>query len=239
MDKKIISTTKDATNKHIDPRTGLIQQGPSEMGTKNALNNNNSSPHRSLSPAPQVVTNSRGLSPSTNGNNSHQTQPSADKDDDRPSPLSRHRQTAVTTNGRLQTSNQQNGQLRNQVNSSSIVDSGYGSLDKLRTPSTDLSNLGATAQTSRGHIGGSPYLSPVLSRRAKPAFNPPQSQSREYSARKPSGLLMRNQDLVESREIEREEDEEGFVHLSNSVNNTRERSSSRKDTAYDRFVNAK
>lgn len=30
--KKIISTVKDASNKHIDPRTGLVQQGPSEMG---------------------------------------------------------------------------------------------------------------------------------------------------------------------------------------------------------------
>lgn len=29
---KIVSTVKDASNKHIDPRTGQIQEGPSEMG---------------------------------------------------------------------------------------------------------------------------------------------------------------------------------------------------------------
>lgn len=30
--KSIVSTVKDASNKHINPRTGKIQQGPSEMG---------------------------------------------------------------------------------------------------------------------------------------------------------------------------------------------------------------
>lgn len=230
-------------NKHIDPRTGLIQQGPSEMGTQGVLKNN--SPHRSMSPSPQITTN-RDLSPATNGNSQSQSQSTNNNGDDRPSPLSRHRQTATTTNGRLQRSadsssaNQPNGNLCQQMNSNSIVDSGYGSLDKLRAPSTDFSQ-GATALPGRGHIGGAPYLSPVLSRRTKPAFNPLQAQtSREYTPKKPSGGQMRNPDLVETRESEREEDEEGFVHLSStSTNRQRDRSASRKDTAYDRFVSIK
>lgn len=33
--KQIVTTVKDASNKHINPRTGRIQQGPSEMGHQN------------------------------------------------------------------------------------------------------------------------------------------------------------------------------------------------------------
>uniref|UniRef100_A0A182QBY1 Protein kinase domain-containing protein n=1 Tax=Anopheles farauti TaxID=69004 RepID=A0A182QBY1_9DIPT len=44
-EKKINSTVKEASQKHIDPRTGTVQVGPSEMGSVNArdTNNNNNS----------------------------------------------------------------------------------------------------------------------------------------------------------------------------------------------------
>lgn len=214
------------------------------MGTQGSAANNND-PHRSMSPSPPVETN-REMSPTINGNQPPKSQTTNINETDRPSPLSRHRQTAVTTNGRIQRSadssstNPPNGLLRQQMNSSSIVDSGYGSLDKLRTPSTDFNRI-ATGLAGRGHIGGAPYLSPVLSRRSKPAFNPSQAQhsSREYTTRKSTGVLLRNQELVETKESEREEDAEGIVHLATSSNRQRDRSSSRKDTAYDRFVSIK
>lgn len=38
--KQIVTTVKDASNKHINPRTGRVQQGPSEMGHHNNNNNN-------------------------------------------------------------------------------------------------------------------------------------------------------------------------------------------------------
>ncbi|XP_040162838.1 serine/threonine-protein kinase meng-po isoform X2 [Anopheles arabiensis] len=44
-EKKINTTVKEASQKHIDPRTGTVQVGPSEMGSINAhKNNNNRSP---------------------------------------------------------------------------------------------------------------------------------------------------------------------------------------------------
>lgn len=43
--KQIVTTVKDASNKHINPRTGRVQQGPSEMGHHN--NNNQESLRRS------------------------------------------------------------------------------------------------------------------------------------------------------------------------------------------------
>lgn len=39
--KQIVTTVKDASNKHINPRTGRVQQGPSEMGHHNNNNINN------------------------------------------------------------------------------------------------------------------------------------------------------------------------------------------------------
>lgn len=217
------------------------------MGTHAATTNNNQQRSMSPSPSPSAFGTNPETSPSTT--KLHQTQasqaPAHPSDDDRP--LSRHRQTAVTTNGRLQRTadssapNQNGTTLRQQM--SSVVDSGYGSLDKLRTPSTDLSN-GAAVTVGRGHIGGAPYLSPVLSRRTKPSFSPPpvvqQTSRREYTTRKPSSLQMRNQELlVETRETPDDGDEAGFVHVSTTTNHQRDRSASRKDTAYDRFVSSK
>ncbi|ETN60733.1 serine/threonine-protein kinase [Anopheles darlingi] len=52
-EKKINSTVKEASNKHIDPRTGTIQLGPSEMGSvsvKDSDKNNNNSNSNSTPP---------------------------------------------------------------------------------------------------------------------------------------------------------------------------------------------
>uniref|UniRef100_A0A182YE06 Uncharacterized protein n=1 Tax=Anopheles stephensi TaxID=30069 RepID=A0A182YE06_ANOST len=40
-EKKINSTVKEASQKHIDPRTGTVQVGPSEMGSVNVRDGNN------------------------------------------------------------------------------------------------------------------------------------------------------------------------------------------------------
>uniref|UniRef100_A0A182JDD0 Protein kinase domain-containing protein n=1 Tax=Anopheles atroparvus TaxID=41427 RepID=A0A182JDD0_ANOAO len=51
-EKKINSTVKEASQKHIDPRTGNVQIGPSEMGSVNAKDsNNNSKPNINGHPA--------------------------------------------------------------------------------------------------------------------------------------------------------------------------------------------
>ncbi|XP_068144773.1 serine/threonine-protein kinase meng-po isoform X1 [Drosophila tropicalis] len=42
--KEIKSTLKDANQKHFDPRTGVLQQGPSEMGTQLASGNQSIAP---------------------------------------------------------------------------------------------------------------------------------------------------------------------------------------------------
>ncbi|XP_052839841.1 serine/threonine-protein kinase SBK1 isoform X3 [Drosophila gunungcola] len=59
--KEIISTLKDATQKHFDPRTGALQQGPSEMGQVAMSYSKSASPSSNYSTTASTLNNADSL----------------------------------------------------------------------------------------------------------------------------------------------------------------------------------
>lgn len=137
--RKITSNIKDASNKHIDPRTGHIQQGPSQMGfqstqnvyvkesshmessSKNAFIAPRSENNQSFKGSKEGMVNGRNNLPSTSDRIKNEAS------------ASKHLTTYQSNNEIFPIQ--------------PIMDSGYGSLDKLKAD------------------GNSQFRSPVLIRR--------------------------------------------------------------------------
>ena len=166
--KQITSTVKDAANKHIDPRTGKIQQGPSEMvvtappaqnqaaplGSSNDAHRPNDLPrHHKLidvgsqtSSESQTMIDGRIVENQSNGQRRASdspyrtmTQPQQQLEH---SVASRGLMTAFNSVATITMPEMQHTQMRQPLRSNSmkhfthgdsINDSGYGSLDKLKT----------------------------------------------------------------------------------------------------------
>lgn len=251
IEKKITTTVKDAASKHIDPRTGLVQQGPSEMGV-NATTVTTKEAEQASTPSPPRFLNSSSNQPNGNGI---------------PNPSQKHHSTPPPGNNQQQSSSavesfvngrlnlfvkndsytppalqqqsvgssrvtQSNRPSKAEFMQNSIVDSGYGSLDKLK-----LSSDGNVAATSTAARVMSPmanpsqpqirrYYSPVLSKRSTSI----KSSNVEYL--KNSDKKLANQISFTSDDDDGNSDRgsSGFVHLVGAS------SASMKDTAYDRLA---
>lgn len=136
--RKINSNVKDASNKHLDPRTGHIQQGPSQMGFASSNNvYEESSPIESSSKntyttsRPENSTNHSFKGKKLVGANGRSTM----------SPSRLQNEASASSQHLTYQSNNENYPLN------PIMDSGYGSLDKLKMD------------------GNSQMRSPVLTRR--------------------------------------------------------------------------
>lgn len=245
IEKKITTTVKDAASKHRDPRTGLVQQGPSEMVVTATSNG----AQQASTPSPPRFPNSSSDQPNGNGQSQkHQSTPP-------PSNNQHQSSNAVESfvNGRLnlfvknesytppvlqqQSVGSSRVTLSNRPSKSeflhnSIVDSGYGSLDKLK-----LSSDGNVAATS------------TVTRAMSPMANPSQQHSRRYtspvlskrstSIKSSNVEYLKNSDKKLANQISFTSDDEdgnsdrgssGFVHLVGAS------STSMKDTAYDRVA---
>lgn len=130
--RKITSSIKDASNKHIDPRTGVAEQGPSRMGF------DSSSQSAYVKECSPVESSSRNAYTNTRSDN-HLNHSFKGKKEN-------------VINGRNNVSPGSSQHLTYQSNTAKypvnpIMDSGYGSLDKLKMD------------------GNSQMRSPVLTRR--------------------------------------------------------------------------
>lgn len=137
-DRKISSNVKDASNKHMDPRTGTVEQGPSRMGFDSSNQNVNEG-GAGESSSNNVLTKSR-----TENTNNHSFKGS------RLDNVKRSGSSNRTKNGTSANTQQSSTYQSTNENfpTNPILDSAYGSLDKLKTD--------GGSQTMR---------SPVLSRR--------------------------------------------------------------------------
>lgn len=247
MEKKITTTVKDATNKHIDPRTGLIQQGPSEMGIngKPELNERHTTPPPSSSSASfsntqQYTNGTNGTNGSNNINNNNTNSNIVSNSQSNKSQNSSSNTDLI--NGRLNFSikNENKNEQRSNgmrespskrfngktnYSSNGILDSGYGSLDKLKMSESSVS------MTTPPATKAGPFYSPKLSQRSVSI----KSSNIEYLKR--ADQTLRNQISFTSEEDEGNDansgrGSSGFVHLVG-------KSTSMKDTAYDRSGNNK
>lgn len=137
--KQIVTTVKDAANKHRDPRTGEIQQGPSEMGT-HSCNKQYTNGHKLVDAGSQTTIEAPRLMEDANEHMNNRTPSAAPmthprlsanrRQNSAPEPLSTSRGliaafNSVATITMPETSGQHNPSYQ-------INDSGYGSLDKLK-----------------------------------------------------------------------------------------------------------
>lgn len=230
-EKKIISTVKDAANKHIDPRTGIVQQGPSEMGMAG---------HDPSNPDIRQLTDSNGLGNRQMINVSSQTSivgalsaPPTESAADAVKRSSNGGANGLTPhNG---SSFKKNSSIKKTITSTSkglltigntfatasvpeiqnfspiervpnpIMDSGYGSLDKLK-PTNGSSNAG--------------LCSPILRKRSSIKSSAPQTivNDRRHNKR------MMNSDDDSGGDGSDDRGSSGFVNLAGTT---------MKDTAYD------
>lgn len=150
--RKVNSNIKDASNKHIDPRTGVPEQGPSRMGfdsTQNVYAKENS-------PVESLSTNTTYTTSRIDSHTNHSFKGKRENITNCHSNMSSNR-TNNEPSGSSQQLTYQSYHDRVPVNS--VMDSGYGSLDKLKMD------------------GSSQMRSPVLMRRlsnkmAKQAVKP-------------------------------------------------------------------
>lgn len=235
LEKKITTTVKDATNKHIDPRTGLVQQGPSEMCV-NGKSEAEEQPHTRSSSASssnvhQQYSNGENgsIKNNTTNNNFYNNQINHNSSDtDQINGRLNFSIKNDTKNGyNIQKENndlkRSNGKIDHKSNG--ILDSGYGSLDKLKMSESSVS------MTTPPLSKAGPYYSPKLSKRSTSI----KSSNIEYLKR--ADQTLRNQISFTSEEDEgndgnSERGSSGFVHLVGT-------STSMKDTAYDRAANKK
>lgn len=150
--KQIVTTVKDAANKHRDPRTGEIQQGPSEMGIPAADNHitNGSHAHKLVDIGSQTSTDSQKMTNGQMDNSQNQYHDLANKSsfthhprlsanrrqNSAPEPLATSRGLMAAFNSVATITvpeSSHNAHMQQDVlNSNQIIDSGYGSLDKLK-----------------------------------------------------------------------------------------------------------
>lgn len=231
-EKKIISTVKDAANKHIDPRTGIVQQGPSEMCMAS---------HDPSDPDPRQLADNNGLGNRQMINVSSQTSivgpPSANATDNSAAAIKMSSKAAENGSHALVngSSFKKNSSIKNAITSTSkglltigntfatasvpeiqnfspiervpnpIMDSGYGSLDKLK-PTNGSSNA--------------VLCSPILRKRSTIKSSAPQTivNDRRHNKR------MINSDDDSGGDGSDERGSSGFVNLAGTT---------MKDTAYD------
>lgn len=123
--RKITSNIKDSANKHIDPRTGNIEQGPSRMGFDSSQN----VPAKESSPVESTSRNAYTTSRTDNSTN-HSFKGKRETITNSHNSLSSNRnQTEASGSARqLMYNGNSNGLHSHPI----IMDSGYGSLDKLK-----------------------------------------------------------------------------------------------------------
>lgn len=163
--KNITTTIKDATKKHRDPRTGEIQQGPSEMGAHGVQNDQSQTNGQQMTHYKLVDVGSQtssesqkmadGVADECSNDVSQSTSPrnprlSANhRQFSAPEPLATSRGLMTAFNS-VATITLPEASI--QTASDQINDSGYGSLDKLKA-------------TEHQNYGGTGLASPILSRR--------------------------------------------------------------------------
>lgn len=231
IEKKITTTVKDSAKKHINPRTGLIEQGPSAMGTTITHNDTNGA-----LPTPE----NQYRIPATSNINGFQSESMVNgrlnislKNDNKMDEYDTRNGNILqpsTSNGYQNRSSPSKRLLDNtmhphQINSkpsnytnNSIMDSGYGSLDK----------LGSTGGGGGGSSTHNRVYSPILTKRSsikstKHSDYLHKSDHKTMLPPNPNGLHTDDdEDDVEDR------GSSGFVHMVG-------RAGSMKDTAYDRL----
>lgn len=154
--KQIVTTVKDAANKHRDPRTGEIQQGPSEMGARAAdtQTSNGTHAYKLVDVGSQTSSESQKMNdgPADNShihyNESTASQANASsfgqnrlstnrRQNSAPEPLVTSRGLMAAFNSlatiTVPESSHSNAQMQQDMHKSNqVIDSGYGSLDKLK-----------------------------------------------------------------------------------------------------------
>lgn len=161
--KQIVTTVKDAANKHRDPRTGEIQQGPSEMGARAADKqmSNDTHAYKLVDVGSQTSSEmqKRNDGPEDNShihyNESTAIQANASsfaqnrlstnrRQNSAPEPLVTSRGLMAAFNSlatiTVPESSHSNAHMQQDMHKSNqVIDSGYGSLDKLKA--TDNSGM--------------------------------------------------------------------------------------------------
>lgn len=120
--RKISSNIKDAANKHIDPRTGNIEQGPSRMGFDSSQNMY----VKECSPVESSSRNAYTTSRTENNGNHSFMGKKETTTNDRVSSNRTLNEPSGSSQHLMYKSNNQN------FTANPIMDSGYGSLDKLK-----------------------------------------------------------------------------------------------------------
>ena len=241
-EKKITTTVKDASNKHIDPRTGRIQEGPSEMGT--TFTEENGVKIKNGSSTISVPNSIRGsvenmINGILNINvKSENSKSAAEYNNGRQSKMPQN----STSNGdkmmpaKRLLSEMQNSRRTPEYSMNSIMDSGYGSSDKLKiTESNSFNN--SNGNTNRP-TNSTTQQSPEQQSTAAPLYSPVLAKRSSIKSSRNADLLHRSEQLIQAHRDSYQSDDEdndrgssGFVHLVGT-------SSSMKDTAYDRIVRA-
>lgn len=239
--KSITSTLKDAANKHIDPRTGIIQQGPSEMGVVSYDHSASSSPlndqssngnttnvnTKTINENGQIKTvdvspangrSANGMTASTsNYNNNGSFRKNVDK-----SIISSTSKGLLSIGNTFATASVPEIQNFNPIerihNNSIIMDSGYGSLDKLKLSNDNSNNSNV--------IG---LCSPILHKRSSIKVSSNEQQSKgitNMNDRRHHKRMINNQELNDDDNSGGSDDRgsSGFVNLAGTT---------MKDTAYD------
>lgn len=223
-EKKITSTLKDAANKHIDPRTGIIQQGPSEMGVVNLPPQTDQLPNGSKNnfnneTEKQITNNGRttnGIATSSHNNNNNASVRKNDK-----STISSTSKGLLSIGSTFATASVPEIQNFNPIEriNNPIMDSGYGSLDKLKS-SNENSNphqrLCSPIMRKRSLIKSSSNQQPQSN-----GFNNMKNDRRQHKR------VQNNHELEEDNSGGSGADDRGssgFVNLAGA---------SMKDTAYD------
>lgn len=244
-EKKITTTVKDAASKHIDPRTGLIQQGPSEMRGING--------DKSLTPDQFTKTPSPPrLSATQNGQNSRHNNGAANQQmastssrqstptsvveqpnlNGRPNLFvknnnspSRRLSTTQQIGPRSASTNRTPPAKQELPQNSPIVDSGYGSLD---------GGSAAAAKISAAHQMGRRFHSPVLSKRSSSIKSSNIEYLREADRKVTQQISFTDEeDGNVDDDANSDRGSSGFMHM---VGITTAKTSSMKDTAYDRVA---
>lgn len=260
-EKKITTTVKDAASKHIDPRTGLVQQGPSEMrGINGQINNNNSTEQLTKTPSPPPQQNGQNYQNKNGGAEINQqiatssssrqsTSPSIEQPilngrlnlfvKNNNSPSRRLAATQQQTMGPRSASTNRSPAKQLAATSelpqnSPIVDSGYGSLDKLRS---DAGGGSSAAKISAQQMGRR-FHSPVLSKRSTSIKSSNIEYLREADRKMRQQISFTDEEDGgnggddDDDEANSDRGSSGFVHMVGA----NAKASSMKDTAYDRVV---
>lgn len=222
-EKKITSTLKDAANKHIDPRTGIIQQGPSEMGVVNLPSQTDQLPNGSKNnfnneTEKQITNNGRttnGIATSSHNNNNNASVRKNDK-----STISSTSKGLLSIGSTFATASVPEIQNFNPIEriNNPIMDSGYGSLDKLKSNenSNPHQRLCSPIMRKRSLIKSSSNQQPQSN-----GFNNMKNDRRQHKR------VQNNHELEEDNSGGSGADDRGssgFVNLAGA---------SMKDTAYD------